>query len=292
MRRLCFILGLTVTSCWVSSSFAVTETFAQSTIEWKLLQSGVSSQTVMSETQTNGSTAKSEQNKDYGVIEAESSFGQLKIYAESIREPSASLVGGRAARGSAWYIDEFVINGGVGIATTSLGVGVTGIRNSTADSGTGSNAGGYVINAWFNPNGVNTPIIDNTNPEALRNFQGTGQTNKQFINGTSGSFDFTYGVPFELKVLLSAYAQVDPVGTFGIPGNELQTHSIMNMGNTATTYFDLPDGASLSAASGTSYFLGPVPVPLPAAFWMLFTGLASLCGLRLPVISNRFICAR
>ncbi|MEM7465933.1 MAG: hypothetical protein AAF387_03510 [Pseudomonadota bacterium] len=280
MRCLSFLLTIFAIVACASSAHAAMETFARTTIEWKLLPNGPSSQTVRSDLQTNGSPAFSEQVETYGTARTEAKFGYLKIYGESIREPVFDSIGGRAARGLAWYVDEFTINGGVGIGTASIGVIVTGVRQSTADLGFGSNAGGYNIEVSLDPDGVNTPVIDSSNPKSSREFQGTGLSVMDIADGTSGEFQFTYGVPFELKVLLSAYAAVDPVGLDGIPSNELQSHSILNLGNTATTYIELPQGASIAAASGTQYLLGPLPIPIPPALLMFLP--ASLFAL-LPV---------
>lgn len=277
MRLVSLLIVASFFGFYSSSVNAAIETFAQTVLEWTLQNTGTPGNTPRSETKNDGSSAFSEQVKSYGVARTEADFGTLKIYGESIRQPTSGTVSGRSAGGTAYYIDEFVINGGTGTGTASVGMLVTGGRFATADNFLGSTAASLTVQAYFDPNGANVAVIDGSPPNASFSYNGTGASIPILVyEGVSGSFNFTYGVPFEMKMQLSARAHVDPFGATGIPPNELQTLSILDLSNTATTYFDLPAGAVLAPTSGAAYLLGPVPIPLPAPLVLLASALAWL----------------
>ena len=222
-------------------------------------------------------------------------YGANHAYASYANTDTASSVGALAA--SLWF-DQITINGGTGTGTATLNASL----NGTADVGAPDGAAAYVLGtSTINPvtiaSGLSSPSLPltvsasaltpvasyivgtqgaasacllqfGTSCPTFNQVLGTGAGQTIQANLT-GSFTFTYGQSFYLIGLL---------GT-----------GVMNNGSSispATTTFDfshtgllnqivLPQGASLSDASGASYNIAAVPEP---AEWLTLVAGLGLVG--------------
>ncbi len=150
-----------------------------------------------------------------------------------------------------------VINGGTGSGTVTAFLVIDG---SLSASGVNNpEAWASVLFGFFGPTMSWTAYSDDRPP--------TISPNASFENGIlSAQFTFLYGVE------RSMYSEFDLVGGFGGDGS---------FGHTLTLYLDLPEGASLSSASGATYNLGiPPAVPEPESALLLLAGLGALVGIR------------
>jgi hypothetical protein len=156
--------------------------------------------------------------------------------------------------------DTITISGGVGQATGTVFVEIDGTLSSSGSNPShqasaellasfGGPAMGWQDNARLCPH---CPVVSNA-------------TLQDGI--LSAPFLFTYGQA------ISIFSHFNLVGSFGGDGH---------FGNTLTTFFDLPEGASIGAASGALYNIGrpQSPVALPASLLLIATSLGLLMVIR------------
>ncbi len=268
-----------------------------------------------SDTQTDGSTAIADYVEPFAMVHTRASLGTINISAEAVRTPSANTssglyVQGDDAGGRGYYIDDFVISGGSGQGTASIGVIVDGGIRATDPHDPGKFSGGVSMFVNQDPDGANTPVIYpgmpvNPNPAfngalagqlpvpATETFFGAYPTPTLVVLGAIGDFTFVYDVPFTLKVEVAVSAFLDTA--------EASSAVTMDFFNTANTLFSLPEGATLAALSGVSYDVigtqnpnddptgdpGGAGVPLPAVMPLLVIGVLGLGLARCPCRDRR-----
>ena len=201
-----------------------------------------------------------------GLIDASAfaDFGVLKARAESWGYPFPTTSGINAI-GRARFEDQFVITGGSGASSAIILMDITGTNLATDDGSTDPymDAGSWSLDVYKNHSET---VIDETFPNS-----GNNNTSIPISETLSGSFVFTYGVAFDLTVTLETIASTDAYFSGG-----LESHSIVDLYSTAITSFILPEGATLTSASGTEYNL----VPLPGALWLFGSCLIGLVGFK------------
>lgn len=200
--------------------------------------------------------------------------------------PFNSSIEPQAEAFSGWT-DTFVINGGVGLGVASASVALHGHAESRyGANGTlwydtetsfqlfgthGHGSAQYALDIYYDapPTGAPPEYAIGEYNQPIRWEQNYASPLPEFVSEIgvqpdilTGTFLFEYGVPFELRSLLSVtgYNQIN-----------------VDFDHTATlSMFTLPDGASLTSGSGHVYPIAEVPEP--SASVLLGFGIVVLIG--------------
>ncbi len=209
--------------------------------------------------------------QDYGIFR-----GLAQVH---VLEQNPNLFGGTYAANAFGTSNEtLTIGGGTGIARLLLSFTVTG--NATGNLFVTDGHGAETAAANL---GIGVSINSVFGGAVSVSTAGTYALN---LNGPNAML-FTFGVPFDLQIVHSisvgaGYDRLHPPTFFQADANASFEHTSLLTGIAATDLFGNPFSAiTINAASGTLYPLlpGPDPVPLPAALWLLISGVSTL-GLR------------
>lgn len=233
-----------------------------------------------------------------GAAVASTDYGANHAYASYTNTDLSSVA---SAAASLWY-DQITITGGTGTGTATL----KSTLNGTADVGVPEGTAAYVLGTTtINPatmasstisfNSVSLPLnLDTSQLTTVASYVvgtpgaaaactsqlgttcptfnqilGTG-TGQAIQANPTGSFSFTYGQPFYLVGLLGAGVSQNFSTATAAP----TTFDFSNTG--LLNQIVLPQGATLSDASGTTYNVAAVPEP---AEWLTLVAGLGLIGL-------------
>lgn len=177
---------------------------------------------------------------------------------------AVSLSGAGSSASTGYWTDVVTITGGTGSAGTT---GTASLQSLVSGNGTFTGSG-YAQLADYVEIESEADYLANVAPQQVTggNYSYPYSPPWSITQSQRGTFSFTYGTPYVLRGLFTAIAGTDGTGTAALNINTFEVSDIV-----------LPQGATLTALSGTQY---PDTVPLPGTPWLFSSGLIGLLSVR------------
>jgi len=191
---------------------------------------------------------------DYGSIYARSGYGVLRagVVSTFVGDGHGSFLSESAGTANgAWY-DTVQYIGGTGIGSASFNLRIDGSFGLAGETMSGSASGMSFIFS-FNNQALTV---------SMSTASGTSNVNGAWDGQTlSGTFDFYYGVTYDIYGLLEAYSDFGGFSDFS---------------HTVTLEIVVPEGAALVTGSGASYQPEITAIAEPEMVLLFFTGLLAM----------------